>query len=242
MTRCFVRLSLLLSVAWGSLFVTHSAKAQPVNVAQSERSSRTLGVLLFPGFELLDAYGPLEMWGNLGKELQVVIVAEQAGPVASAQGPKTLAEFGLEDCPPLDLILVPGGFGVLGAMRKPELLDWLRQRSGQAEITMSVCNGASILAAANLLDGRRATTNKAYWKLATAPGKQVEWIAQARWVDDGDIVTSSGVSAGIDMTLHVIARLYGTDTAERLAKMTEYEWHRDPSWDPFAALHGLTEK
>ncbi len=107
---------------------------------------------------------------------------------------------------------------------------------------MSVCNGATILAASGLLDGRKATTNKAYWGLATGPGKNVDWVKQARWVDDGDVVTSSGVSAGMDMSLHVIARLYGDAIATRLANMTEYDWHRDPTWDPFAKLHGLVDK
>lgn len=94
----------------------------------------------------------------------------------------------------------------------------------------------SILAATGLLDGRKATTNKAYWTRSTAPGPKVEWVRQARWVDDGNIVTSSGVSAGIDMTLHVISRLFDMETARKLARETEYEWHSDPSWDPFAGL------
>ncbi len=225
---------------WILLFCT----ACPQNVlAQKdeavEKRERTLGVLIFPGFEMLDAYGPLEMWGNLGPAIKVVMIASEPGPIASAQGPKTVAEYGLDDCPKLDLILVPGGIGVLKTAKDERTLQWLRNRSKDAEITMSVCNGASILAATGLLDGRQATTNKAYWGLATAPGKKVNWVKQARWVDDGNIVTSSGVSAGIDMSLHVISRLYGEQAANKLANMTEYEWHRDSTWDPFAKLHGL---
>ncbi len=211
------------------------------DAAGPDSKKRTLGVLIFPGFELLDAYGPLEMWGNLKSDVDVVMVAAEAGEVASAQGPKTVAEYGFADCPELDLILVPGGIGVLQVIRKPEALRWLTEKAKQAEITMSVCNGASILAAAGLLDGRQATTNKAYWKLATGPGKNVDWIARARWVDDGDVVTSSGVSAGIDMSLHVIERLYGPESAKRLAEMAEYDRHHDPTWDPFAKLHGLVD-
>ncbi|MBI3734914.1 DJ-1/PfpI family protein [Candidatus Sumerlaeota bacterium] len=209
--------------------------------APEGEKSRTLGILIFPGFELLDAYGPLEMWGNVGP-VKVVTVAKQRGEVASAQGPKTMAEFGFEDCPPLDLLLTPGGKGVLKILNDPDTLDFFRKRAEKAEIVMSVCNGASLLAAAGLLDGRPATTNKAYWGMATAPGPKVKWVKQARWVDDGKVVTSSGVSAGMDMTLHVIERLYGTQTAESLANGTEYEWHRDPAWDPFAKLHGLAEE
>ncbi len=144
-----------------------------------EKAQRTLGVLIFPGFELLDAYGPLEMWGNIGKQVKIVVVAAEAGEVPSAQGPKTVAEYGFGDCPKLDLILVPGGMGVLRAAKHDETLAWLQERSKEADITMSVCNGATILAASGLLDGRRATTNKAYWSLATGPGKDVQWVKQA---------------------------------------------------------------
>lgn len=198
------------------------------------KSVRTLGVFVFPGFELLDASGPLEMWGNLKKQVKIVTVAKRKGEVASNQGPSFLAEYGIDDCPPLDLLLVPGGFGVGAVLKDKDTLDWLRARSTKAEITMSVCNGASILTAAGVLDGRPATTNKAYWNSSTAPGPKVKWVRHARWVDDGNMVTSSGVSAGIDMTLHVIERLFGSPAAERLASQAEYEWHRDPAWDPFA--------
>jgi len=206
------------------------AKSQPV---------RTLGILLFPGFELLDAYGPLEMWGNLKGKVKVVTIAREKGEVTSSQGPKTVAEFGFKDSPPLDLLLVPGGFGLLNILNDTETWEWLRKFSAKTEITMSVCNGASLLASAGLLDGRRATTNKAFWSRATEPWAKVKWVKRARWVDDGTVVTSSGVSAGIDMTLHVVERLFGKEAAERLANGTEYQWHRDEAWDPYAELNGL---
>jgi putative intracellular protease/amidase len=203
---------------------------------------RTVGVLLFPRFELLDAYGPLEFWGNMEKQqVRVVTVAATKGEVPSKQGPKTVADFGYDDAPALDLILVPGGRGVMELLGDPATLRWLQERAARAEVVMSVCNGASLLAAAGLLDGRPATTNKMFWKMAIEPGPKVKWIKKARWVDDGSIVTSSGVSAGMDMTLAVIARLYGQETADWLARLTEYEPHRDPSWDPFAKQAGLVD-
>jgi len=200
---------------------------------EQEEQVRTLGVILYPGFELLDVYGPLEMFGNVGKHLKIVMVAEQAGPVASYQGPKSVADYGFDDCPPLDLLLVPGGFGTFQQLSNKTLLDWLKQRAAKAEIVTSVCSGSAILAKAGLLDGRRATSNKQYFSFATAQGPKVKWVKEARWVDDGDRVTSSGVSAGIDMTLHIIARLYGTEAAEEIANQTEYQWHRDADSDPF---------
>jgi transcriptional regulator GlxA family with amidase domain len=200
----------------------------------AQKASRTLGIVLYPGFELLDVYGPAEVFGNLTGRVKIVMIAEKAGPVASTQGPKTVADYGLDDCPPLDLLLVPGGFGTFAQLNNPAMLNWLRKRSQTAEITMSVCSGSAILAKAGLLDGRRATSNKQYFDVAVAQGPKVEWVKKARWVDDGNMVTSSGVSAGIDMALHVIERLYGTKVAETIADGTEYQWHRDADNDPFA--------
>ena len=98
---------------------------------------------------------------------------------------------------------------------------------------------SGLLAAAGLLDGRRATTNKMFFKEVAALGPNVDWVPEARWVEDGKYVTSSGVSAGIDMALAVIEVTIGPQASEQLAVGTEYEWHRDPAWDPFAKVHGL---
>jgi transcriptional regulator GlxA family with amidase domain len=219
-----------------------SVAAPPEDAARPEASPasseaqgpRTIGILLYPRFELLDVYGPAEIFGNLGNKMKVVMVAEKAGPVASAQGPKVVADFGLDDCPQLDLLLVPGGFGTMAQLKNAPLLDWLRARADKAEIVLSVCSGSALLAKAGLLDGRRATSNKRYFQFAVDQGPNVVWVKEARWVDDGNRVTSSGVSAGIDMALHVVERLFGTKTAEAIADSTEYQWHRDADVDPFA--------
>jgi putative intracellular protease/amidase len=196
--------------------------------------TRTLGGVLYPDFELLDFHGPLEMFGSLGpQQLRIVTVAERAGPVASFQGPRTVAEHGFADCPDLDLILLPGGFGTVAQLGNAPLLDFLRARAPRAEVTMSVCSGSALLAKAGLLDGRRATSNKQFFDLARGQGAQVDWVAEARWVEDGPFATSSGVSAGMDMALGVIARLYGKERAQEIADLTEYEWHSDPTRDPF---------
>lgn len=195
--------------------------------------TRKLGVILYGDFELLDVFGPVEMFGNVGPELEVLMVAEQAGRVKSAQGPSVLADVGFDDCPPLDLILVPGGVGTFPELSNERTLDFLRRQSSSAEITSSVCSGSALLAKAGLLDGRRATSNKQFFSMIAAQGEKVEWVKEARWVDDGEFVTSSGVSAGMDMALALIERLYGSERAEAIANLTEYEWHRDPDIDPF---------
>jgi transcriptional regulator GlxA family with amidase domain len=205
-------------------------------------SQNTVGVLLFEGFELLDVFGPLEAWGMhaaAGGACTIVTAAEKAGAVKSAQGPRAIADYALTDCPRIDVMLVPGGIGTRREVCNDAVLGWIRKRAAEAEIVTSVCTGAALLARAGLLDGRRATSNKFAFKWVSEQGPAVEWIKQARWVEDGKFATSSGVSAGIDMTLAVIARITGTEAAERIAIRMEYDWHRDPSWDPFAKIHGL---
>jgi transcriptional regulator GlxA family with amidase domain len=197
---------------------------------------RTLGILLFPDFELLDVCGPAEMFGKLEGRMQLVMVAEQAGAIASRQGPKLVADYSLADAPPLDFLLAPGGLGVDIQCEHSPLLEWLRERAATAEIVMSVCTGSALLAAAGLLDGRRATSNKRRFHLAVSHGPRVDWVREARFVDDGDRVTSSGVAAGIDMALHVIGRLYGQETAQQVANAAEYPWtdaQRNGDVDPF---------
>ena len=195
---------------------------------------RTLGAVLYDQFELLDLYGPLEMFGALGPELRIATVAEKKGPVASTPGVETVARHDFRDCPPLDLILLPGGIGTLPQLGNAALLGFLRERAEKAEVTMSVCSGSALLAKAGLLDGRRATSNKMFFQMARSQSQRVEWVTAARWVENGPFATSSGVSAGTDMALAVIAKLYGRERAEQIAIQTEYSWHRDADRDPFA--------
>jgi transcriptional regulator GlxA family with amidase domain len=202
---------------------------------------RTFGVVLFKGFELLDVFGPLEAWGMLAVtgQCKVTTVAQRSGAVTSAQGPKAIADYGFADCPHLDLILIPGGTGTREGISNQVLLDWLKARAEKAEVVTTVCTGTAILARTGLLDGHRATTNKRAFKWVAEQGPKVNWVREARWVEDGKFATSSGVSAGIDMALAVMARLYGATTAEQIAIAMEYEWRRDAGWDPFAKIHGL---
>lgn len=137
------------------------------------------------------------------------------------------------------MILVPGGMGTRSQVTNAGVLEWLRARAARAQVVTSVCTGSSLLARAGLLDGRRATTNKASFAWVQSQGPEVQWVKEARWVEDGHLFTSSGVSAGIDMTLAVIAKLAGPGAADRIAVRMEYEWHRDAGWDPFARVHGL---
>ena len=205
----------------------------------SNPNHRTVAALVFPEFELLDLYGPLEIYAMLPERFEIHIVTEHAGTVAGRGGPRIVVDDTFSDGRPYDLLLVPGGPGTRREVDNPVLSGWLREAAARAELVTSVCTGAALLARAGLLDGRKATTNKMAWDWATAQGPEVDWQARARWVEDGDIFTAAGVSAGIDMTLAVIARLTDQKTAEDVARMAEYDWHRDPGWDPFAEMAGL---
>ena len=114
------------------------------------------------------------------------------------------------------------------------MLDFLRKQSETAQWVTSVCTGSALLAKAGILDGHRATSNKQVFAIASMQSDKVEWVEAARWVEDGKFFTSSGVSAGMDMTLAIIQKLWGNEAAEMAASYTEYSWHRDADNDPFA--------
>jgi transcriptional regulator GlxA family with amidase domain len=205
----------------------------------SSPERRHVGVVLFPGFELLDVFGPLEMFGVLTDEFDIVMIGPTVGEVASAQGPRVVADVSYEGAPAVDIVVVPGGIGTRALVNDQSFLGWLKGWATSAEFITSVCTGSGVLAAAGLLDGYRATSNKRSFSWASAQGAGVTWIPEARWVEDGNRWTSSGVAAGIDMALALIAHLHGEDLATGLADRVEYEWHRDSSWDPYAAKNGL---
>ena len=200
---------------------------------------RTIGVVLFPGFELLDVFGPLEMYGIAKEHFDIRMVAQSGGEVASAQGPKSVVDYTFDDAVDYDILLVPGGMGTRREVKNDVLLSWLKTQAEKVEHMTSVCTGSALLARAGILGGIRATTNKAAYGWVISQGPEVLWQAQARWVEDGKFFTSSGVSAGIDMSLALIEKLQGEETAENVAAFAEYDRHRDADWDPFAELHGL---
>ncbi|NVK16126.1 MAG: DJ-1/PfpI family protein [Rhodobacteraceae bacterium] len=200
---------------------------------------RRVGALIFPGFELLDLFGPLEMFGLLKDDFDLQLVAETSDPIASNQQVRANPDTTMKGADHVDVLFVPGGMGTRREVNNPALLDWIRTTSGSAEYVLSVCTGSLLLAGAGVLDGRRATTNKAAYTKIADQYPQVDWVKQARWVEDGKFITSSGVSAGMDMALGAIALMHDRETAEKVATWSEYDWHKDKDWDPFAKTHGL---
>ncbi len=200
-----------------------------------------LGSVLYPGFEMLDLFGPLEMFSVLGPDaVDIVMLAETTEAVPSAMGvdissgPRAVVDATFAEAPNLDIVMLPGGFGTMPQLENPAILDFLKAVGEHAQFVCSVCTGSLLLARAGLLDGRKATTNKQFFGLSSLEPADVTWVEEARWVEDGKFFTSSGVSAGMDMALAVIEKMLGTEAAEAIANGAEYSWHRIADSDPFA--------
>ncbi len=204
---------------------------------------RRVAVVVFPGFTVLDAYGPIQAFGScrttrpdrtLHRFFEIFTIGDQPGAVSSGEGPATRVDYAFADAPAWDILVVPGGFGTRPLVKDEAFLKRLASASERSAITTTVCTGSALLARTGLLDGRPATSNKIAWDWVIAQGPRVRWQRRARWVDDGNVLTSSGVSAGTDMTLALIARLNGRDWSLTAARNMEYSWNEDPSNDPFA--------
>jgi len=198
---------------------------------------RTIGALVFPGFETLDLFGPLEFFGWLPEEFNIITVGEHFDHVTCRSGQRIMVDCLLSEKDDYDLILIPGGPGTPVEKPNAAINDWLIASSMKAEIIMSVCTGSALLASTGVLDGHKATTNKMEFNWGKQFGPNVDWIGKARWVEDGKFFTSSGVSAGMDMSLAVISHILGQKTARHVAKCAEYTWTEDASSDPFAVQY-----
>ena len=194
----------------------------------------TVGIVVFPDFEILDVFGPVEMLGMHPETFELRMIAQSRGSVSSAQGPRCLADDGFDDDKDYDVILVPGGQGTRREVDNPSMLHWLEGQCSKSRFVTSVCTGAALLARAGVLDGRHATTNKMNFDWVVSQGPDVHWKYDARWVEDGNMFTSSGVSAGMDMILAFIAHILGEQSADDAALWAEYSRHRDADVDPFA--------
>jgi len=200
---------------------------------------KTLAALAFPGFQTLDYFGPIEMLGDPAYELEIFTVAKNAEPIPSRHGQRVVVDKVISEKNDFDFLFIPGGDSALIEAQDEKLMEWVSTASHNAECVMAVCTGTVLLGMTGVLDGRRATTNKLDFNKTVHLAPQVNWVKEARWVEDGKYFTSSGVSAGIDMALGVIARLYGTDRAEQTARGCEYIWNKHSEQDPFAKLEGL---
>jgi transcriptional regulator GlxA family with amidase domain len=159
----------------------------------------------------------------------VYTVAEKSEPVSARNGLSVNPRYSIYDCPDPDIVLVPGGRGTRAIIHNEAVLDWIKKVNGMTDLTLSVCTGALVLGKAGLLDGLAATTyHTAFEELKAVAPNTVQRPGE-RWVDNGRIVTSAGVSAGIDMSLYVVGKLLGAAQADETAHYMEYEhWHGMP--------------
>ncbi len=211
-------------------------------------SNKTLvvGILLYPGFELLDVFGPAEVFGFTRfpgqkvedpgpRPFQVVYLAETANPVPSGNGggASVLPDAVINATPCLDIVLVPGGLGSRTQYQNRALINWIHAEDSRVQLMTSVCTGAVLLAQTGLLHGLRATTNHAAydWVVQHSP-PGIHWTKALRWVDEGHYITSGGVSAGTDMACYLVERLCGPEVVEATVKGMEYNWERDPHKQP----------
>jgi len=194
----------------------------------------TIGIHLFDNVELLDFAGPFEVFTTASRvysrlhpqapqPFEVLTVARAAGPIIARAGLQVQASHAFDNHPPIDVLIIPGGVVEAELEQKP-VIDWIKRVSDSTTLTASVCTGAFFLAKAGLLDGKIVTT---HWEdipeLHTRfPGLSVK--ENQRWVDAGKIVTSAGISAGIDMSLHLVSRLAGRELAVKTARQMEYDW------------------
>ncbi|HVL59754.1 MAG TPA: DJ-1/PfpI family protein [Burkholderiaceae bacterium] len=203
----------------------------------SQTQRKRVGIVLFDDVEVLDFAGPYEVltvtrldeskrW-ETESPFDVLLVAEHDRPVRCMGGMRVIPDTTLQNCPPLDLLVVPGGWGTRKEAGNKTLVGWIRERSGNAELTASVCTGARLLATAGILEGRRATThwNSLPWLEQTFPGVRVEH--ELHVVDDGNLVTSAGISAGIELSLELVKRYHGDDVARNTARFMEYRYPYD---------------
>ncbi len=191
--------------------------------------TRTVAILLFHDVEVLDFAGPFEIFGVTGKRenatpFDVFTVAERPGEIRARNGLTVTPRYSFADCPAPDVLVVPGGFGTRREMHNERVIEWLRAQSEKAEVIFSVCTGALLLARAGLLSGLEVTTHHGALDLLakTAPDSVVR--DDRRFVDNGRVITSAGVAAGMDASLHVVARLLGEAQARETAAYIEYDW------------------
>ncbi len=191
--------------------------------------TRTVGILIFDDVEVLDFCGPFEVFSVAGREVApgafaVFTIGRSLDRVTARNGLSVNPKTTLDAAPVIDLLLVPGGMGTRPLMHDATLIEWIRQRAAAAELVLSVCTGALLLAKAGVLDGLSATTHHGALDLLRETARHTTVRDDARFVDNGRVITSAGIAAGIDMSLHVVGRLLGMETAVATARHMEYPW------------------
>jgi transcriptional regulator GlxA family with amidase domain len=192
-------------------------------------TTRNVAILIFDDVEILDFCGPYEVFGVTGRHnnsqpFNVYTVAEQLKPIIARNQLSINPQYTIHECPPPDILLVPGGYGTRREMHNQVLINWIKQGFEHSELLLSVCTGALLLAKAQLLENLAATTHHLSIDLLKEVAPNTEIRMGDRFVDNGKIIVSAGISAGIDMSLYVVAKLLGKEEAIETAERMEYDW------------------
>jgi putative intracellular protease/amidase len=190
-------------------------------LAQNDSSVKNAAILIFDGVQIIDYTGPYEV---IGYGFNVFTVSQTTDPVTTNMGMKVIPNYSFENCPPADIIIVPGGHGVAQSIREPKLINWILEQSKKARVIMSVCNGAFLLAKAGLLDGLEVTTTSSFIDSLQLIVPSAHVVRNKRFVDNGKIITTAGLSSGIDGALHIAVRLLGPAYGSLFARWLEYDW------------------
>jgi transcriptional regulator GlxA family with amidase domain len=201
----------------------------------TENQKTNVGILIFNEVEVLDFCGPYEVFSVASLVTQntlkleegalgVFTVAESSRIIKARGNLLVQPHFTIDDHPPIDILVVPGGFGTRQEVNNPTIIKWISSVAKASQLTTSVCTGSFLLGKAGLLEGKKVTTHWASLERMAQDYPQVSVQQEVRWVDEGNIVTSAGVSAGIDMSLHVVGRLHGREVALQTARQMEYDW------------------
>ena len=198
---------------------------------------RDIVTILFNEFETLDVFGPIELLGRMPQHFNPEFYSFDGGIVTSSQKVQTATKAFSEMHSESYIMLLPGGIGTRILIKDTRFVDALAQFAGKAEFILTVCTGSILFSKTGFLDGKKATSNKRVFAWIQKESPNVQWIKKARWIKDGNIYTSSGVSAGIDMTLGFISDIIGHETAKQQSIEIEYNWNENPECDPFAELY-----
>ena len=192
-----------------------------------------VNIVVFDGFEPLDVFGPFEVFINTDGA-RVRLFSLDGPGMKVGEGGVRVETVGPEDINSQGVLLIPGGSGTRTLVGDDQWTGQLASLASRSPQVMTVCTGSALLAAAGVLDGRRATSNDLAFDWVVSTGKHVDWIKDARWVVDGKFRTSSGISAGIDMALAFVEETCGSEAAEKASMQMEYIRNRDSGYDPFA--------
>lgn len=189
---------------------------------------KQVGILIFDDVEVLDFAGPFEVFsvakGQDNEPLfKVHLIGETQSTIKARNDFQVLPHFTMEQAPELDILLVPGGYGTRREMHNSNILKWIKEQYAQVELMLSVCTGSLMLAEAGLLSGKSATTHHGAFDELKAVAPDTTIVKDKKFVDNGKVITSAGISAGIIMALHVVNRLHGVETANATSAYMEYD-------------------